>query len=148
MITSGLVVTLSSNAALATQAAAAIAGRVEFTVGERSDRWLPVAMEARDDAQSRELHDWIGSLQGVEYVDVTSVHFHEEEAKSPFVKSEHPRMQEGIHEDSGVAVASFDLDGPEWVPSDSKRPFMNEPVRESSESAGWFFARPESALND
>ena len=61
MITSGLVVTLSSDAALAAQAASAIAGRVEFTVGERSDRWLPVAMEARDDAQSRELHDWIGS---------------------------------------------------------------------------------------
>ena len=148
MITSGLVVTLSSDAALAAQATAKIAGRVEFTLAERSDRWLPVAMEARDDAQSRELHDWIGSLPGVEYLDVTSVHFHEEEAKSPFAKSEHPRMQEGIHDDSDLAVASFDLDGPEWVPSDSKRPLMNEPVRESSESAKRFFARPDSALND
>lgn len=77
MITSGLVITLSADAALAMQAVAAVGTRPEFTRGERNDRWLPVAMEAQDDAESRNLHDWLHALPGVEYVDVVSVNFGE-----------------------------------------------------------------------
>jgi hypothetical protein len=79
MITSGLVITLSADAALAAQAVAALSARSEFTPGERNDRWLPVAMEARDDAESRELHDWFYALPGVDYVDVVYVNFDEDE---------------------------------------------------------------------
>ena len=53
--------------------------RLELTAGEVSDRWLPVALEARDDEHSREVHDWLMALPGVEYVDVTSVSFEEDE---------------------------------------------------------------------
>jgi hypothetical protein len=75
MITSGLVITLSAEANLAAQAIAQVGARPEFTPGERTDRWLPVAMESGDDAESRDLHDWLGTLPGVEYVDVVSVNF-------------------------------------------------------------------------
>ncbi|HXG48898.1 MAG TPA: hypothetical protein VNO52_14845 [Methylomirabilota bacterium] len=75
MITSGLVITLSADANLATRAVAKISARVEFTPGERNGRWLPVAMEARDDVESRGLHDWLTALPGVEFVDVVYVNF-------------------------------------------------------------------------
>jgi hypothetical protein len=88
MITSGLVITLSADAALAAQAVAAISARPEFMPGERNARWLPVAMEAHDDAESRNLHDWLHALPGVEYVDVVSVNFEGSEFFS--ADSEHP----------------------------------------------------------
>ena len=80
MITSGLVITLSADAELAAQAVANGGARAEFMPGERNDRWLPVAMEARDDAESRDLHDWLSALPGVEFVDVVYVNFNEDEA--------------------------------------------------------------------
>ena len=79
MITSGLVLTLNADAALAEQAVASLHARPEFTPGERNDRWLPVALEAADDAESRNLHDWLNALPGVEFVDVVYVDFEEEE---------------------------------------------------------------------
>lgn len=79
MITSGLVITLSADATLAARAVARVSARVEFTPGERNARWLPVAMEAEDDAHARELHDWIGAQPGVEFVDVVSVSFDDSE---------------------------------------------------------------------
>lgn len=78
MITSGLVITLSSDAKLAATALDQIAARPEFTAEARQDRWLPVAMEACDDAQSRELHNWLHDLPGVEFVDVVYVNFNED----------------------------------------------------------------------
>lgn len=83
MITSGLVITLSAEAALATQAIAEVSARPEFTPGERNDRWMPVAMEARDDAQSRALHDWLHARPGVDYVDVVFVNFDSDETVDP-----------------------------------------------------------------
>ncbi len=75
MITSGLVITLSTNPAFAAQAIAKVSARSEFMPGVGNDRWLPVAMEAHDDTESRDLHDWLHALPGVEYVDVVSVNF-------------------------------------------------------------------------
>ena len=60
--------------------------------GERNARWLPVAMEARDDAESRDLHDWLNALPGVDFVDVVYVNFDEDEATAsltPEVNHEH-----------------------------------------------------------
>jgi len=79
MITSGLVLTLTSDATLAAEAIAKVSARDEFTPGDRNDRWLPIAMEARDDAASRDLHDWLHALPGVEFVDVVYVNFEEPE---------------------------------------------------------------------
>ena len=84
MITSGLVLTLSANATLAAEAIANVKARPEFTPGEHNDRWLPLAMEARDDDASRELHDWLHALPGVDYVDVVSVSFEEPDLIPPF----------------------------------------------------------------
>lgn len=75
MITSGLVLTLNADAALAQQAVASLRTRPEFTAGERNGRWLPVALEVADDDASRAAHDWLNSLPGVEFVDVVSVDF-------------------------------------------------------------------------
>ncbi len=74
----GLLVTLSPESEPEREAIARRLGeRCELTVGELICRWLPVAMEATDDAHAREIHDWIGALPGVAYVDVTSVSFEE-----------------------------------------------------------------------
>lgn len=69
--------------------------RSELTVGELNARWLPVALEARDDEHSREVHDWLMTLPGVEYVDVTSVNFEGDEASipAPALDVRHPRSQ-------------------------------------------------------
>lgn len=77
MITSGLILTLSPDAALAEQAMTALRARPEFTPGELGDRWLPVALEARDEAARRDLHDWLEHLPGIELVEVVQVNFEE-----------------------------------------------------------------------
>ena len=77
---SGLILTLNADAALAAQAVATLSTRPEFLPGARNARWLPVAMEARDDAASRDLHDWLNALPGVDFVDVVYVNFDEDEA--------------------------------------------------------------------
>ena len=77
MQTSGLVITLSSDSAEAAKAFTALSARPEFVFGERNDRWLPLVMETSGDVESRELHDWIQALPGVEFVDVAYVNFDE-----------------------------------------------------------------------
>lgn len=77
---SGLILTLSDDVELAEQAVSSVSTRPEFLPGERNARWLPVAMEARDDAASRDLHDWLNALPGVDFVDVVYVNFDEDEA--------------------------------------------------------------------
>lgn len=88
----GLLVTLTPQSRAKCEAIALqLAGRKELSIGELNDRWLPVAMEATDDAHARELHDWIGAQPGVEFVDVVSVSFDEEELAP--TDSERPQMK-------------------------------------------------------
>lgn len=75
MPTSGLIITLQPGAAPQASAVALLATRPELTLGAVSDRWLPAALETRDDAESREVHDWLLALPGVAFVDVVSVNF-------------------------------------------------------------------------
>jgi len=82
MIVSGLLVTLGTGASLVTLLDA-MRARLELTAGQVNDRWLPVALEARDDQHSREVHDWLMALPGVEYVDVTSVNFEADDDAQP-----------------------------------------------------------------
>jgi len=95
MITSGLVITLSLDANLAAQAIAALGARSEFTPGVRNDHWLPVAMEAHDDEHSREAHDWLYTLPGVEFVDVVYVNFGGDES-TQVAGARTPRPREPI----------------------------------------------------
>ena len=76
----GLLVTLSPESIPEREAIVRRLGeRCELTVGELTGRWLPVAMEATDDAHAREIHDWMGAQAGVEFVDVVSVSFDDSE---------------------------------------------------------------------
>jgi hypothetical protein len=75
----GLLVTLAPQSRANCEAVVCrLAGRAELSIGELNDRWLPAAMEAKDDAHARELHDWIGAQPGVEFVDVVSVSFEDD----------------------------------------------------------------------
>jgi hypothetical protein len=87
MIVSGLLVTLAGNAKRA-GILRALRRRPEFTTGRVNGRWLPVAMEAPDDAASRDLHDWLSALPGVEFVDVVCVSFDD---SSPRRAADRPR---------------------------------------------------------
>lgn len=75
MMTSGLVITLSADATLAAGARTAILARPGLTLGKLQDRWLPVVAETADVAASRDLHDWLTDLPGIEFVDVVEVNF-------------------------------------------------------------------------
>ena len=82
MPVSGLVITMQDGAdtdALCRR----IAQSEELALGERHDRYLPVALDARDDAHSREVHDWLMTQPGVAYVDVVAVNFEEDVDSTP-----------------------------------------------------------------
>lgn len=61
--------------AIRAEAVTQLRARPELTLGEVRDRWLPAALETRDDAGSRAVHDWLMALPGVAFVDVVSVNF-------------------------------------------------------------------------
>lgn len=75
MLISSLVLTLADEPAPRAAAIARLRAHPALELGEVNDRWLPAAMEAADDRESRALHDWIGALPGVVFVDVVAVHF-------------------------------------------------------------------------
>jgi hypothetical protein len=102
---SGLLVTLRDGAER-NSAQELMHTRMELTVGAMNDRWLPVALEARDDEHSREVHDWLMTLPGVEYVDVVSVNFEEPDLIP--TDSEQPQMERiigGLPESAGKVSA-------------------------------------------
>jgi len=75
MLISGLIITLQPEPAVRAAAVARLRARPELTLGDLTDRWLPAALEARDDAESRAVHDWLMAVPGVAFVDVVSVNF-------------------------------------------------------------------------
>ena len=79
---SGLVVTLCDDAERCERAVANISAHPAISAGAVEGRWLPIALEARDQRESRDIHDWLMALDGVEYVDVVSVHFDSPEAEA------------------------------------------------------------------
>jgi hypothetical protein len=104
MITSGIVITLNADAALARQAQTTLQARPGLTLGELNARWLPVALEAADVGASRDLHDWLNTVPGVDFVDVVEVNFGEEEnAEAP------PGF--GLRRQSGSGDGAFERAG-------------------------------------
>jgi hypothetical protein len=75
---SGLLLTLNENPYTRTETILALRSHSRIETGQCVERWLPIAVDAEDDDESRQLHDWISVLPGVEFVDVVSVHFDEE----------------------------------------------------------------------
>ena len=82
MPVSGLVVTFRGDEVERRAIVASLSAHKALSVGDATERWIPLAMEARDDRESRDLHDWIASLPGVEFVDVVSVDFGSDESPS------------------------------------------------------------------
>lgn len=80
---SGLIITLQAEPATHGSVVARLRTRHELTLGELTDRWLPAALETNDDAESREIHDWLMALPGVAFVDVVSVNFEGTTALQP-----------------------------------------------------------------
>jgi hypothetical protein len=92
MITSGLVITLNANSGRARDAISLLEARSELTLGQCIQRWLPVAAEAADVRASHDLHDWVCSVPGVDFVDVVQVSFEDPETQKPVhseVRHEH-----------------------------------------------------------
>ena len=77
MPVSGLLITLSPDENGVEEVVQLLQARREIMVGVRQQQWLPVAVDGRDEAHSREVHDWIARLRGVSFVDVVSVCFDE-----------------------------------------------------------------------
>jgi len=77
MLTAGLLLSLHDDIAAIAAVTHELHAHPSFQPGETEGRWLPVAMEAADDAESRELHDWVSALPGVAFVDVVHVNFDE-----------------------------------------------------------------------
>lgn len=69
----GLLVTLSSDPELATEACERIRGRAGLESGERQERWLPLVADTGGDREARDLHAWLEALPGVEQVGVILV---------------------------------------------------------------------------
>lgn len=78
MIISGLLLTLSKDPRMADRALATLRARPEFLLATCHQRWLPVVVEVPDVATSRDLHDWLHTLPGVDFVDVVQVSFEED----------------------------------------------------------------------
>jgi hypothetical protein len=79
LVVSGLVITLNAQPDVRERATAAILSHPAIHAGELTDRWLPVAVEAADQAECHAIHDWLQSLEGVDYVDVVAISFEEAE---------------------------------------------------------------------
>lgn len=75
----GLALTLSDSTPLVEDAIAALEAHPAVTVGEKVDRWLSVVLDTPGVKQSRDLHEWVESVEGVEYVDVVYVGFDDPE---------------------------------------------------------------------
>jgi hypothetical protein len=73
MPVNGLLLTLSTDPALAAAARAGISSRQEATLGEASDRWQPLAVDTPDVKAAHDFHEWLEALTGVEQVDVIYV---------------------------------------------------------------------------
>ncbi len=74
-IIGGLLVRLAEDPALRSQAMAELASRPDLLLGEQNGPWLPLALEAEGPRTSRDLHEWILSRPGVQFVEVVAVHF-------------------------------------------------------------------------
>ena len=77
MPVNGLLLTLSTDSALAAAARSRIAGMPEVVLGSAQDRWQPLAADTPDVKAAHDFHEWLEALPGVEQVDVIYVGFDE-----------------------------------------------------------------------
>ncbi len=66
----GLLINLSNDEVLATETVALLQDSGKLELGERTDRWIPVVVDAAGVGESHDVHEWIDALPGVVAVDV------------------------------------------------------------------------------
>ena len=77
MPVNGLLLTLTTDPALATATRQTVSSRAGTELGDSCDRWQPVAVETPGVKEAHDFHEWLESLPGVEQVDVIYVGFDE-----------------------------------------------------------------------
>jgi hypothetical protein len=84
---SGLVITLSEDAALRQAALAALQRQPAVSVGPLTGNRVPIVVDTIDDDADREVWEWLHTLPGIVLVNVAAVHF-TESAMDPCASSE------------------------------------------------------------
>lgn len=75
MPVSSLVLHLSPDSELRSDALEAIQGHPAFLIGETSALLLPAALKTEDEGQNKDCWRWLNALPGVDFVEVLSVVF-------------------------------------------------------------------------
>jgi hypothetical protein len=90
---SGLVATLTADAALARSALQAIEQHPALEPGPPEGRRLPLVLETASPGESHALGDWLIELPGVEHVDVAFVHWDDGPATEPALRPSLPPIR-------------------------------------------------------
>lgn len=74
-VVGGVLVRLSGDVGLRRAALGMLEGHAGLTLGQVSGAWVVVVLEARNAGEARDLHAWLWTVPGVEWVEVVSVEF-------------------------------------------------------------------------
>jgi hypothetical protein len=88
-VVGGVLVRLSNDDASRDAALAMLAAHPALTLGEAVGDWWTLAVEAENASEGRDLHAWMATVPGVDWVEVVSVHFEgmaEEASPNPAVE--------------------------------------------------------------
>ncbi len=88
-VVGGVLVRLADDPAHRQAALTTLAEHPAITLGEAIGDWWTLAVEAENASEGRDLHSWIATVPGVDWVEVVSVHFEgmaEEAGPSPAVE--------------------------------------------------------------
>ncbi|MGE3311950.1 MAG: hypothetical protein AB7O66_18445 [Limisphaerales bacterium] len=74
-VVGGLLLRPSRDPRLRASALATVAGHPSMTLGDPVGDWWPLALEAENASDGRDLHAWLTTVPGVDWVEVVSVGF-------------------------------------------------------------------------
>ncbi len=74
-VVGGVLVRLSGDGGLRRAALGMLEGHPGVTLGQVSGAWVVVVLEAGNASEARDLHAWLWTVPGVEWVEVVSVEF-------------------------------------------------------------------------
>ncbi len=83
MPVAGLTITLAADEALASNAITEMSSQHEIVLGRVDGRYMAAVMDTPSPSRSRDLHGWIESLAGVDYLDVVYVGFDPDPPDAP-----------------------------------------------------------------
>jgi hypothetical protein len=74
-VVGGVLVRLSRDPESRRQAMETLAAHPAVTLGEVTGRWATLAVEASHASEALDLHAWLSTVVGIEWVEVVAVHF-------------------------------------------------------------------------